>query len=65
MGLSTKRLGEAVGVKPESIVRRVCTHGSYFGVKPTKLPNRRLLWPDDTVERLKNPRASDQEAVTS
>jgi hypothetical protein len=33
-------------VKADSVRRRLCTHGSYFGDVPVKLPNGRLGWPD-------------------
>ncbi len=32
-------------VKPQSVRVRLCRTGSYFGVKPRKLPNGRLSWP--------------------
>jgi hypothetical protein len=30
----------------------LCRRGSYYGIRPAKLPNGRLLWPGDAVERL-------------
>ena len=38
-------------IKPDSVRRRLCTHGSYFGDVPVKFPNGRLGWPDDFVEQ--------------
>jgi hypothetical protein len=32
-------------VKAGSVRSRYCREGSYFGVKPHKLANGRLLWP--------------------
>jgi hypothetical protein len=32
-------------VKPQSVRSRYCRKGSYFGAKPHKLANGRLLWP--------------------
>jgi hypothetical protein len=32
-------------VKHQTILRRFCLTGSYFGVIPKKLPNGRLAWP--------------------
>lgn len=32
-------------VKPQSVRSRYCREGSYFGAKPRKLANGRLLWP--------------------
>lgn len=35
-------------VKPQSVRKRFSQTGEYFGVRPTKLPNGRLLWPEDS-----------------
>lgn len=51
-GLSTRQLAESIGVVDGTIRVRLCTKGSYFGLKPERLPNGRLLWPADSVERL-------------
>lgn len=51
-GLSTETLANSIGAKAGSIRVRLCQTGSYFGLKPRKLPNGRLLWPSDSVERL-------------
>ena len=32
-------------VKPQSVRKQYCLKGSYFGVRPQKLPNGRLCWP--------------------
>lgn len=50
--LTTEEFAAQVGVKPQSIRVQLCRRGSYFGIRPTKLPNRRLLWPADAKERL-------------
>lgn len=50
--LRTDDLAQAIGVKPGSIRTRLCRTGSYFGLRPKKLPNGRLLWPGDSVEQL-------------
>ena len=52
--LSTAELSEIVKAKPESIRVRLCTTGSYYGVKPLKLPNGRLLWPGNALEIISN-----------
>ena len=51
-GLSTEELARAIAGRPSSIRVRLCTTGSFYGVKPAKLPSGRLLWPADTVEQL-------------
>ncbi|MDZ7809987.1 MAG: hypothetical protein U5L11_07250 [Arhodomonas sp.] len=37
--------------------------GSYYGIRPGRLPNGRLLWPADTVERLLGEAGDDGEAA--
>ena len=51
-GLTTESLANAIGAKAGSIRVRLCQTGTYFGIKPKKLPNGRLLWPAGSVERL-------------
>ena len=50
--LTTTELASALGIKPESIRSHVYRHGAYYGIKPMKGPNRRLLWPADSIDRL-------------
>lgn len=50
--MTTEALAGALGIKAESIRVRLCRKGDYFGVRPQKLINGRLLWPADAVERL-------------
>lgn len=50
--LTTEALAARLGVKAQSIRAALCRNGSYFGLQPLKLPNRFLLWPADSVERL-------------
>jgi hypothetical protein len=52
MQLTTEQLAAQLGLRAASLRHRVCVAGSYFGVRPTKLANGRLLWPGDSVERL-------------
>ena len=44
----TDEFAAANAVKPGSVRSRYCRTGSYFGAKPKKLPNGRLLWPVET-----------------
>jgi hypothetical protein len=48
--LDTERFAELNQVKSQTIRKRYCETGSYFGVKPKKLMNGRLAWPDVQVE---------------
>jgi hypothetical protein len=50
--LSTAQLAALAMVKPQSITAALCTKGSYHGVRPRKLPSGRLVWPEDSQERL-------------
>lgn len=52
-GFSTEGLATALGLRPASIRVHLCRRGSYYGLTPDRLPNGRLLWPSDSVERLK------------
>lgn len=51
--ITTEELANLAGVKAESVRARVCRTGEYFGLRPERLVNRRLLWPADSIERLK------------
>ena len=52
MKQTTEQFAKNVGVKPESVRSRVCRTGEYFGIRPEKLVNGRLLWPADAADRL-------------
>ncbi len=49
--ISTREFANRVRVKPQTIMRGLCVHGHYLSVRPIKLQNRRLLWPEAAVER--------------
>lgn len=44
--LNTNQLAERFGVKGDTVRRNLCTKGHFLGLKPVKLPNSRLLWPN-------------------
>jgi hypothetical protein len=50
--LTTSELAEILRIKPQSIRAALCVGGSYFGIRPQKLPNGRLLWPKDSPEHI-------------
>ena len=58
--LSTEEYAARNLVQPQSIRKRYAATGSYHGVRPVRLPNRRLLWPDNTLDALI---PTNQEAV--
>ncbi|MDP2833828.1 MAG: hypothetical protein Q8Q28_11180 [Pseudomonadota bacterium] len=50
--LTTEALASRLGIKPQTLRANLCRHGHYFGLRPVKTPNRFLLWPADSVDRL-------------
>lgn len=53
--LTTAELADLLKIRPQTLHKGLCLHGHYLGLKPLKMPNRRLLWPAEAVERLLNP----------
>lgn len=51
---TTEELAFSITILPQSIRKRLCQTGSYFGLRPKKLPNGRLLWPENSVNILMN-----------
>lgn len=43
--LTCEEFAELNKVKPQSVRARICKFGSYFGIKPKKQANGRLLFP--------------------
>lgn len=50
--VNTLCFAESIGVKPTTVHRNLCVNGHYLGVKPIKLPNGRLLWPEDAIDQI-------------
>lgn len=50
--LTTKELASKLSMEPQSIRKRLSQTGSYFGVRPTKLLNRKLYWPVNALDIL-------------
>lgn len=50
--LSTEQFAKSLLVEPQTVRKQFSANGSYHGVRPVRLPNRRLLWPADVVEKL-------------
>lgn len=50
--IQTAALAQRIGYKPASIRTSVWRNGHFHGIRPFRLPNGRLLWPADAVERL-------------
>lgn len=56
--LTTNALADQLGMRAQSLRKRFAATGSYFGVRPAKLPNGQLRWPADAVERLMKGKAA-------
>lgn len=52
--LSTEELAAILAVNPQTIRKRYSDTGSYHGLVPQRLPNRRLLWPVEAVRQMVN-----------
>ena len=52
--VTTEQLATLIHGKPNSIRTRLCKTGSFYGIKPTKLPSGRLLWPAAQVQAFLN-----------
>lgn len=44
--IPTNHFAARFGVQPDTVRRNLCVNGHFLGIKPVKLPNGRLLWPD-------------------
>lgn len=49
---STEEWVAPLGYKKQTAHRAYSKQGHFLGVVPTKLPNRRLMWPIAELERL-------------
>lgn len=52
--ITTEQLAARLNVKAQTIRAAVCRSGAYYSLRPVKMPNRFLLWPDDSFEQLTN-----------
>jgi len=50
--ISTSDLAYTFGVKSTTIHRTLCIKGHYMGIRPIKLPNGRLLWAKDAIQKI-------------
>ena len=49
---TTEELARRLGLRPQTLRAALCRNGHYFGLRPVKLPNGRLLWPADAFDKL-------------
>ncbi|EXI63724.1 MAG: hypothetical protein AW08_03911 [Candidatus Accumulibacter adjunctus] len=50
--LSTESAAARLFLRPQTLRAALCRSGHFMGMIPIKLPNGRLLWDADAVERL-------------
>jgi hypothetical protein len=50
--ITTEELAALLSIRPQSIRKRFCQTGGYFNLRPVKLPNGRLMWPADALDKL-------------
>lgn len=50
--LDTAEAAAVLRVRPQTLRRALCLNGHYLGLRPTKLPNGRLLWDAADLDRL-------------
>ncbi len=65
MSLTTNELAAQLCIAPQTLRAALCRSGSYFGIRPAKLPGGRLLWPDDTLTRLTNSGPTPERSETA
>lgn len=49
---NSTRTASVLGIKPPSLSAALYRNGHYCGLRPSRLPNGRLLWPADEVDAL-------------
>lgn len=50
--ITTEEAATLLGAAKQTPRASLCRHGHWLGMRPTKLPNGRLLWPAAEIERL-------------
>lgn len=48
---TTEAMADKIKLQPQTIRKRLSQTGSYYGLKPVRLPNRRLMWKADSVTK--------------
>lgn len=61
--LTTDEFAAERRVLPQSVRKQYAATGTYCGVAPLRLPNRRLLWPADTIKQIAAAQLADQEGA--
>lgn len=60
---TTNEAAALLCLAPNTLRVNLCQRGEYFGVRPVKGPNRRLLWPADAIDALVTGRTPERRAA--
>jgi hypothetical protein len=52
--IPTSKFAKIFNVQGASVRRSYCLNGHYLGIRPVKLPNGRLMWPEDQAQAIVN-----------
>lgn len=61
--VSTDEFAERMLVLRQTILKSYSRDGAYCGIRPVRLPNRRLAWPVDEIEKLFAPSSTEKSEV--
>ena len=50
--ITTEEFASLLALRSQTLRKQFCVNGHYFGVKPIKMPNGRLMWPANALEQL-------------
>jgi hypothetical protein len=50
--LTTKEIAAQYHAREQTVRKRYAATGAHCGIRPLKLPNGRLLWPENTITAL-------------
>lgn len=62
--MTTEQLAARLGLQPHTLRIALYRKGAYYGVVPSKCANGRLIWPDDSYEKLTQKKSTRRIQVT-
>lgn len=60
---TTEHVANRAQLQPQTLRAALCRHGHWCGIRPIKLPNRRLMWPTAEVEALLSGKSVQEDAI--
>lgn len=63
--ITTIELAKLLRVTPQTIRTNLCLHGHYMDLRPTKMPNRFLLWDAEQAQALIRGESPDNKKATA